>query len=135
LAVNSFLFRSKEHCLVGLKGDTRIASDHGFIHPNIDTDVIVSEEPDFADTEKPDELLRIVERFCLGRRRLNLFGKKPRDGWLTIGPNLPPSNYDKEVYDGYFIPPMKPLKDHKLTVLSHNTSKLKNLGRYLGSTA
>ena len=40
----------------------RKASDHSFIHPNIDTDVIVSEEPEFADTEKPEEIYRIVER-------------------------------------------------------------------------
>ena len=56
----------------------RKASDHSFIHPNIDTDVIVSEEPEFADTEKPDEIYKIVERFCLGRKRIDLFGKKTR---------------------------------------------------------
>lgn len=70
------------------RGDVKKASDPNFIHPNIDTDVIVSEEPDFADTEKPEEIYIIVERFCLGRRRLNLFGKHPRNGWLTIGPNV-----------------------------------------------
>ena len=54
----------------------------------------MSEEPDFADTEKPEEIYIIVERlkvyfrFCLGRRRLNLFGKHPRNGWVTIGPNV-----------------------------------------------
>jgi mRNA m6A methyltransferase non-catalytic subunit len=64
--------------------------------------VIVAEEPDFADTEKPAELLRIVERFCLGRKRLNLFGKTPRKGWLTIGPSLPPTNYDKNTYESWF---------------------------------
>lgn len=79
---------------MGLKGDVRKASDHSFIHPNIDTDVIVDEEPEFADTVKPDEIYRIVERFCLGRKRLNLFGTKERPGWLTMGPRLAHTNYD-----------------------------------------
>jgi len=35
----------KEHCLVGYVGDVRRASDTHFIHANIDTDVIVEEEP------------------------------------------------------------------------------------------
>jgi N6-adenosine-specific RNA methylase IME4 len=73
----------------------RKASDHSFIHPNIDTDVIVSEEPEFADTEKPDEIYKIVERFCLGRKRIDLFGKKPRPGWLVISPSLSETYFNK----------------------------------------
>jgi hypothetical protein len=46
----------KEHCLVGLRGDVRRASDSFFINANIDTDVIVAEEPDFGGVEKPDEI-------------------------------------------------------------------------------
>lgn len=41
----SILQRVKEHCLVGLKGDIKKASDPTFIHANIDIDVIVEEEP------------------------------------------------------------------------------------------
>ncbi len=59
----------KEHCLVGLRGDVRRASDSFFINANIDTDVIVAEEPDFGGVEKPDEIYQIIERFCLGRKR------------------------------------------------------------------
>lgn len=36
------LVRVKEHCLVGYKGEAKKASDHKFIHPNIDIDVIVT---------------------------------------------------------------------------------------------
>lgn len=61
------LQRVKEHCLVGLKGDVRRASDSHFIHANIDTDVIVDEEPtEFGSTKKPLEIYHIIERFCLG---------------------------------------------------------------------
>ena len=42
--------RVKEHCLVGLKGDVKRASDSHFIHANIDTDGIVDEEPPFHST-------------------------------------------------------------------------------------
>ena len=42
---SNILARVKEHCLVGLRGDVKRASDSHFIHANIDTDVIVAEEP------------------------------------------------------------------------------------------
>ena len=45
------------------RGDARRASDQFFIHANIDTDVIVDEEPEFADTKKPEEIYNIIERF------------------------------------------------------------------------
>jgi mRNA (2'-O-methyladenosine-N6-)-methyltransferase len=38
-------------------------------------------------TKKPEELYEIIERFCLGRKKLELFGEihNIREGWLTIG--------------------------------------------------
>ena len=63
------LQRVKEHCLVGLRGDLKRASDSYFIHANIDTDVIVDEEPPLGSTKKPVEIYEIIERFCLGRKR------------------------------------------------------------------
>jgi N6-adenosine-specific RNA methylase IME4 len=73
--------------LVGVKGDVKRASDSHFVHANIDTDVIVDEEPMIGSLKKPDELYSIIERFCLGRKRLELFGETHniRKGWLTIG--------------------------------------------------
>lgn len=63
----SFLKRTKEHCLVGIRGDSKKASEPTFIHPNIDTDVIMTEEYDLNNFDKPAELYDIIERFCLGR--------------------------------------------------------------------
>lgn len=42
---DSVFHKITEHCLVGLRGDVRRASDEFFIHANIDCDVIVDEEP------------------------------------------------------------------------------------------
>lgn len=54
----SFLLKStKEHCLMGIKGTVRRSTDSHFIHANLDTDVIVTEEPlDPFSREKPEEL-------------------------------------------------------------------------------
>jgi N6-adenosine-specific RNA methylase IME4 len=41
---NEVLQHSKEHCLMGIKGTVRRSTDGHFIHCNVDTDVIVSEE-------------------------------------------------------------------------------------------
>lgn len=84
----SILQRTKEHCLMGIKGTVKRSSDTHFIHTNLDTDVLVDEEPDdIGSTAKPFEMYDIMERFCLGRRRLELFGteRNIRNGWLTIG--------------------------------------------------
>lgn len=101
----TILERTKEHCLVGIKGQVKRGEDRHLIHANIDTDVIVSEETIDNCTEKPQELYRIIERFCLGRKRLELFGEDHniRNGWLTIGGSLTSSNYDSEKYNNYFI--------------------------------
>ena len=101
---DSLLQHTKEHCLVGIKGAVKRGVDGHFIHANIDTDVIVSEEPPAGSTEKPDELYRIIERFCLGRKRIELFGedRNKRPGWLTLGSSLSNSNFDLEKYNKFF---------------------------------
>ncbi|KAG8390610.1 hypothetical protein BUALT_Bualt01G0101400 [Buddleja alternifolia] len=40
--------RSKEHCLMGIKGTVRRSTDGHIIHANIDTDVIIAEEPPYG---------------------------------------------------------------------------------------
>ena len=84
---DNLLQHTKEHCLVGIKGAIKIGIDSHFIHANIDTDVIVDEEPPQGSTEKPVELYRVIERFCMGRKRIELFGedRNKRAGWLTLG--------------------------------------------------
>jgi len=43
----------------------------------------VAEEPDLGSPEKPGEIYEIIERFCLGRKRIELFGDNNgiRNGW------------------------------------------------------
>ena len=64
-----------EHCLVGIKGTVKRNYDGHIIHANVDTDVMLSEEPPYGATDKPSELYAIIEHFANGRRRLELFGE------------------------------------------------------------
>ncbi|KAJ8768831.1 hypothetical protein K2173_023735 [Erythroxylum novogranatense] len=91
---------SKEHCLMGIKGTVRRSTDGHIIHANIDTDVIIAEEPPYGSTQKPEDMYRIIEHFSLGRRRLELFGEDHniRSGWLTVGKGLSSSNFNSEAY-------------------------------------
>ena len=101
---DNLLQHTKEHCLVGIKGAIKRGIDSHFIHANIDTDVIVYEEPPQGSTEKPVELYRIIERFCMGRKRIELFGedRNKRPGWLTLGNSLSNSNFILDKYNNYF---------------------------------
>ena len=82
---------------MGIKGTVRRSLDSNFIHTNIDIDLIITEEPEYGCEKKPDEIFHIIEHFCLGKRRLYLFGRDNtiRQGWLTVGPELSDSNFDK----------------------------------------
>ena len=95
--------RTKEHCLMGIKGTVRRSTDGDFIHANVDIDLIIDEEPEVGSLDKPVEMFHIAEHFCLGRRRLHVFGRDSciRPGWLTIGPDLSNSNYDWGAHQGY----------------------------------
>lgn len=66
--------------------------------------MIISEENEHGSIEKPVEIFHIIEHFCLGKRRLHLFGRDStiRPGWLTLGPELTNSNFNTEMYNGYF---------------------------------
>merc|ERR1719174_3460748 len=101
---SSILQRTKEHCLMGVKGTLKRSEDTHFIHANCDTDLIMQEEEAFGSTKKPVELYEIIEHFCLGRRRLELFGldRNMRDGWLTLGRGLTSSNFNKTLYHSWF---------------------------------
>ena len=75
LEPNAAFQRTKEHCLMGIKGTVRRSTDGDFIHANVDIDLIIDEEPDPGSLEKPIEMFRIIEHFCLGTRRLHIFGR------------------------------------------------------------
>jgi mRNA (2'-O-methyladenosine-N6-)-methyltransferase len=57
----------------GLKGKVARSNDTNFMHANCDVDVIVAEQAEYGSMDKPDEMYDLIERFCLGRRRLMLF--------------------------------------------------------------
>lgn len=84
---------------MGIKGTVKRSTDGDFIHANVDIDLIIEEEPEFGSKDKPVEIFHIIEHFCLGRRRLHLFGRDStiRPGWLTLGPGLTSSNFDPDV--------------------------------------
>ncbi|CDS02008.1 related to KAR4-transcription factor required for gene regulation in response to pheromones [Sporisorium scitamineum] len=106
---SSAFTRSSQHCLMGIRGTVRRSTDARFVHCNIDTDVILWPGPEHEDAlhstqecesarktrsqmlpdmvSKPPELYQTIENFCLGTRRLELFGRNRnlRRGWLTIG--------------------------------------------------
>lgn len=89
---------------MGIKGTVKRSQDSSFIHTNIDIDLIISEEPDEGIPDKPEEIFHIIEHFCLGRRRLYLFGRDNtlRHGWLTVGPELSDTNFDRESFKAQF---------------------------------
>lgn len=73
-----WLNHSKEHCLIGVKGNPKI-------NHNIDCDVIVAEVRETS--RKPDELYTMLERLSPGTRKLEIFGRphNQRPGWITLG--------------------------------------------------
>ncbi|TPX35925.1 hypothetical protein SmJEL517_g01742 [Synchytrium microbalum] len=94
------LQHTKEHCLMGIRGTVRRSTDGHLVHCNIDTDVIITEEPPFGSTAKPEEMYHLIEHFCLGRRRLELFGEdhNMRPGWVTVGSDLSISDFNPTKY-------------------------------------
>ena len=78
--------------------------DSDFIHTNIDIDLIITEDAEYGKADKPREIFHIIEHFCLGKRRLYLFGRDStiRHGWLTVGPDLSDTNFDKEAFRASF---------------------------------
>ncbi|KAK1934928.1 hypothetical protein X943_003369 [Babesia divergens] len=123
----SILHKTTERCLVGLRGPIRRNEDDYFVHTNLDTDVIISEEPDprhrlcmemdlrlgegedmqmqmdaylIERSPKPEEIYDIIDRFCLGRRKLELFGSDAtmRNGWVTMGPGVSKTTYNADEF-------------------------------------
>ncbi|XP_030500869.2 N6-adenosine-methyltransferase MT-A70-like [Cannabis sativa] len=76
-----WLNHSKEHCLVGIKGDP-------IVNRNIDTDVIVAEVRETS--RKPDEMYPLLERISPRTRKLELFARmhNTHSGWMSLGNQL-----------------------------------------------
>ncbi|XP_030511459.1 N6-adenosine-methyltransferase MT-A70-like [Rhodamnia argentea] len=76
-----WLNHSKEHCLVGIKGNPEV-------NRNIDTDVIVAEVRETS--RKPDEMYPMLERISPRTRKLELFARmhNTHGGWLSLGNQL-----------------------------------------------
>ncbi|KAJ6820226.1 putative N6-adenosine-methyltransferase MT-A70-like [Iris pallida] len=76
-----WLNHSKEHCLVGIKGNPDV-------NRNIDTDVIVAEVRETS--RKPDEMYAMLERISPRTRKLELFARmhNTQAGWLSLGNQL-----------------------------------------------
>ncbi|KAJ2974968.1 hypothetical protein NUW54_g11806 [Trametes sanguinea] len=71
----SLLTRTKQHCLMGIRGTVRRSNDSWFVHCNVDTDVLIWEGDQSDPTLKPSEMYTLIENFCLGLRRLEIFGR------------------------------------------------------------
>ena len=96
-----WLNHTKEHCLVGLKGN----GPHGELSPDfeknfnfkVDLDIIVSEVRETS--RKPDELYSMIDRLVDSKmknsgekpRKLEIFARENnlREGWLSLGNQLP----------------------------------------------
>ncbi|KAM3218333.1 N6-adenosine-methyltransferase MT-A70-like isoform X2 [Capsicum annuum] len=76
-----WLNHSKEHCLVGIKGNPEV-------NRNIDTDVIVAEVRETS--RKPDEMYPLLERISPRTRKLELFARmhNVHAGWMSLGNQL-----------------------------------------------
>ncbi|GAA5895443.1 hypothetical protein JCM6882_006253 [Rhodosporidiobolus microsporus] len=83
-----------EHCLMGIRGTVRRSTDSNIVHCNVDTDVLVWEGDEEDPDLKPPELQSLIENFCLGTRRLHLYGSPHalRRGWLTVSAPAAPSS-------------------------------------------
>ncbi|CAG8648587.1 5561_t:CDS:2 [Paraglomus occultum] len=77
-----WLNHSKEHCLVGIKGNPE------GLNLGMDCDVLVGEVRETS--RKPDEIYGLIDRLAPGTRKLEIFGRQhnTRPGWLTLGNQL-----------------------------------------------
>ncbi|CAF1048120.1 unnamed protein product [Rotaria sordida] len=135
----SLFQRTKEHCLMGIRGTVRRSVDSDFIHANVDIDLIITEEPEWGDPNKPIELYHIIEHFCLGRRRLHLFAREStiRRGWLSIGSDICTSKFDKRIYKTYFETPITQVENltERIEQLRPKSPPPKGLKATAGTTA
>ncbi|KAH9948483.1 MT-A70-domain-containing protein [Amylocystis lapponica] len=103
----SLLTRTKQHCLMGIRGTVRRSTDSWFVHCNVDTDVMLWEGDPTDPTRKPPETYTLIENFCLGLRRLELFARarSARRGWVSAladgepPPPAPAQHWAREAWE------------------------------------
>lgn len=81
-----WLNHSKEHLLVGVKGDPK------WLNRGMDPQLLISSTRETS--RKPDELYGMVERLVGDSvRKLEIFGRQhnTREGWITVGNQLQPT--------------------------------------------
>nr|CAG8440593.1 8390_t:CDS:10 [Entrophospora candida] len=108
-----WLNHSKEHCLVGIKGNPE------GLNWGLDCDVLVGEVRETS--RKPDEIYGIIDRLAPGTRKLEIFGRQhnTRPGWMTLGNQLDDVRlYEPELVIKYNA--RYPEKPCKLTSLPSN---------------
>ena len=101
-----WLNHSKEHCLVGVKGNPqtnfitttttitnqsvtgKVPNINNSVNRGVDCDVIVSRVRETS--RKPDEIYDMIERLSPHSRKLEIFGRmhNVRKGWMTLGNQL-----------------------------------------------
>ena len=62
-------FFVQEHCLMGIKGTVRRSTDGHVIHANIDTDIIIAEEP----TDGIYHVAAIYNAYCYSSFMISVF--------------------------------------------------------------
>jgi len=120
---------SKEHCLVGIKGNPRM-------NRNLDCDVIVSEVRETS--RKPDEIYNLIERMFPNCQKLELFGRphNVHENWITCGNQLDGVRLcDEEIvrrynseFPGERIQPWSTEKDAVVPVQSFGNCGGKHMG-------
>ncbi|ODV87722.1 hypothetical protein CANARDRAFT_183026, partial [[Candida] arabinofermentans NRRL YB-2248] len=93
-----WLNHSKEHLLVGMKGEPKWLNKH------MDPQILISSTRETS--RKPDEIYGIVDRLVGPRvRKLEIFGRQhnTRPGWFTIGNQLDGTHIvEKEIAERYY---------------------------------
>lgn len=113
-----WLNHSKEHCLVGIKGNPKI-------NKCIDCDIIVSEVRETS--RKPDEVYTLIERMYPNSKRVELFARphNRRQSWISLGNQLPGIYLeDQEILNNFKLKyPHIDLSEEKMKVLKNEEEK------------
>lgn len=101
-----WLNHSKEHCLVGIKGNGphKLLQEGTSFNFKTDVDVIVSEVRETS--RKPDELYRIIDRLLdkEDSKKIEIFARENnlREGWMSLGNQLPATHItDKKIKEKF----------------------------------